>query len=407
MAFIVEWLDYVRRYKVLVPTNLYFPDSMKKSMLHNAVQEHPGFKHVHTMEQLHVAQGTGPLGYEAYVLLLQRVAAQHDRSLTGIHCRAYFTQQSIGYGQDNLSVSDDLPTDAFGSFLVHATSLSRPSHGQHRPALPEEVWQGLSREDQVAWDQILDVSKRAIMFAYATGKDSLQKDHSSPTSRTVASFPSQQQVRTAETQEATSPAPISDPDPHLEHDDGDASGNQTQLVNQATSRSPIDPADIRNVLSSAATGKRSVSMAETHHMDHVPVHYQVSTGRRTTLQSRHSLIDCGANGGIAGDNVRIIATTGRRVNISGLDQHELQDLPIVTAGGVVPTQQGDVVVILHQYASLPGGQTIHSSPQLEHFQIKVDDKAIAIGGTQSITTLDGYVFPLDIINGLALSLIHI
>jgi len=65
------------------------------------------------------------------------------------------------------------------------------------------------------------------------------------------------------------------------------------------------------------------------------------------------LIDRGANGGIAGDNVRIIATTDSRVNVSGIDNHQLTDLKNVTAGSVCPSKQGEVVVILHQYASWP------------------------------------------------------
>jgi len=73
------------------------------------------------------------------------------------------------------------------------------------------------------------------------------------------------------------------------------------------------------------------------------------------------LIDQGANGGIAGYNVRIIATTDPHVNVSGIDNHQLTGLKIVTAGGVCPSNQGEVVVILHQYAYNPGHLSIYCS----------------------------------------------
>ena len=108
----------------------------------------------------------------------------------------------------------------------------------------------------------------------------------------------------------------------------------------------------------------------------------------------------GANGGIAGDSVCVIAETDRHVNVQGVGNHELSDLKIVTAGGVCPSNCGDVLLILHQYALIPGSQTIHSSTQMEHFSLHVDNHAVAHGGTQTIRTHDDYTLPLDFVNEL-------
>jgi hypothetical protein len=113
-----------------------------------------------------------------------------------------------------------------------------------------------------------------------------------------------------------------------------------------------------------------------------------------------ALIDRGANGGIAGDDVRIINCTGRQVDVQGIDNHQIVDIPIVTAGAVVKTQRGEVVLILHQYAYTGKGKTIHSSGQLEWYKQQVDDRSIKVGGKQQIKTLDGYIIPLDIKSGL-------
>ena len=56
-----------------------------------------------------------------------------------------------------------------------------------------------------------------------------------------------------------------------------------------------------------------------------------------------SLVDRGANRGIAGDDVRIIAKTDRSVNIQGIDNHRINKIPIVTAGGVINTQKGPAI----------------------------------------------------------------
>ena len=89
--------------------------------------------------------------------------------------------------------------------------------------------------------------------------------------------------------------------------------------------------------------------------------YHVS---KLATTSDHALVDRGANGGIAGENVRVISRTDRTVNVTGVDNHQITDLQIVTAGGIIPTQRGEVIAILHQYAHNPMGKTIHSNIQL-------------------------------------------
>jgi hypothetical protein len=120
-------------------------------------------------------------------------------------------------------------------------------------------------------------------------------------------------------------------------------------------------------------------------------HRQVRTG---------ALIDCSANGGIAGDDVPIINCTGQQIDVQGIDNHQTVDIPIVTAWAVVKSQHGEVIIIMHQYAYTGKGKTIHSSGQLECYKQEVDDKSIKVGGKQGIKTLDGYVIPLDVKSGL-------
>jgi hypothetical protein len=77
-----------------------------------------------------------------------------------------------------------------------------------------------------------------------------------------------------------------------------------------------------------------------------------------------SLIDRGANGGVAGDDVHTIFPTNRTVDIKGIENHHVNDIVIGTVGGVFNTKHGPVIVILHQNALLGKGSSIHSPCQL-------------------------------------------
>jgi hypothetical protein len=62
---------------------------------------------------------------------------------------------------------------------------------------------------------------------------------------------------------------------------------------------------------------------------------------------------------------------------------------------------------MHQYALLNKGSTIHSPCQFEWYKNYVNEKSIHVpGGLQRIQTLDGYIIPLTIKDGLACLSIH-
>ena len=113
-----------------------------------------------------------------------------------------------------------------------------------------------------------------------------------------------------------------------------------------------------------------------------------------------SLIDRRANVGLAGSDVRILERTGRTVSVTGIDNHELPGLDIVTCAALLNTNHGKVVLIMHEYAYYGRGNTIHSPGQIEWFQNTCDDKSFHVGGQQVITFLDGYSTPLQCRTGL-------
>ena len=65
-----------------------------------------------------------------------------------------------------------------------------------------------------------------------------------------------------------------------------------------------------------------------------------------------ALIDRGANGCIAGNDMRVVAKSEKTIDLSGIDDHTVRNLAIVTAGGVVRTQLGEIIMIIHQAADM-------------------------------------------------------
>ena len=117
--------------------------------------------------------------------------------------------------------------------------------------------------------------------------------------------------------------------------------------------------------------------------------------------SLHQLIDRGANGGLAGSDMRVLHLTGCKINIVGIDNHELTGLDMVTAASLLDTNEGKVIGIFNEYAFLGKGNSIHSPGQMEIFQTIVDDKSIKVGDNQQMETLEGYAMPIIFKDGLA------
>ena len=127
------------------------------------------------------------------------------------------------------------------------------------------------------------------------------------------------------------------------------------------------------------------------------IHVSKSNVKRS---KRGTLIDRGANGGILGNDAVVIFKRGRRVDVTGIDNHEMNSLPMVDATAKAESDKGPVIVIMRNYAYHGVNRTLHSAGQIEWFGNEVNDKSFKVGGRQCIITTDKYYFPLNIIRGL-------
>ena len=158
------------------------------------------------------------------------------------------------------------------------------------------------------------------------------------------------------------------------------------MAHQSINTSDDAASDISNVLSVKRSSQ--IQVCQCYLFQH-------------TNHTNQKLVDNGANGGLAGSDMRGIHRTYRKIKIQDIDNHEVTGLDVVTAATLLNTPQGKVIGIFNEYPYLWKGSSIHSSGQLEWLQTNVDETSVKVGGTQLVTTLDGYSVPLLIKDGLA------
>ncbi len=117
----------------------------------------------------------------------------------------------------------------------------------------------------------------------------------------------------------------------------------------------------------------------------------------------HALLDRGANGCLLNPkDFGPFSPTGRSVDCTGMDNHEVPDLPIGSAPTVAVSQNGPLVLHVHEGALVYNGQTIFSCIQLEAAGCVIYDKAPAFDTEVGFPhiSVQGYILPLQVRNGL-------
>ena len=438
-AFILNWCDKLRQYEKLVPLADHFTNPVKRTMLQNAVGGIEALNRVKTQNNHDVAHGLRALTYEKYKTLLLSAASIYDEKNGLKRARqkhSVFAHEFDDVDYDfNTQDSYDIDTDLY-DIEIHNTDR-KPSQSNFRPSMKRDQWNSLSPDEQALWDKFSPKAKSIILGHRQSSttvtntfpNTNQYRKHTSSNLHDISAAEYLLQVHSQVTHDQstfndqlnndsnmTSDSQIETQTPPAQED------SDSNLLAYATNQS-LPQGDIKKVLSSTykkgdkvkttSTNTASTSSSTDDSGSIVingKTYREINVHSRTTYNvAKHkaslsgSLIDRGANGGLAGGDVRIVHRhdNPRYVDVSGIDSHQVTDLPIVTVGGVVPSQRGDVIAIMHQYAYLGEGKTIHSSAQLEHFKNDVNDKSMKVsGGLQCIQTPDGYMHPLDIRNGL-------
>ena len=285
--------------------------------------------------------------------------------------KAFFSQQEEisddnEYANAEEQFSTDPEPEEHSPYSVYQSSF-HPKMPQ-KSFLPRHIWETLSESTK----QMIIEHKKKVKLNNPTPYPSGSKTKPSPT--LGKSTPVPQQVHHHSQDETTEESP---PDTTAQ-----------TLVNKCLADSDIDPTDIQNVLS-VSQAKRNMPSHENPR--------QIQSHQRYVFaevhQTNHQLIDRGANGDLAGADMRVIHTTPIKINIVAIGDHELTGLNIVTVATLLDTQKGPIIGVFHEYAHLGKGKSIHASGQLEWFNCKVDDRSQHVGSAQSIQTSESYVIP--------------
>ena len=371
--FLSHFKEKLRLLDSLVPVSDQLPETTRITFLQRTVQENHDLRQIHVMDSVwrFKTDSTEALTFDTYYNLHWDAAHQYDlhQVKKGPQRKAFFSQQEEisdddEFGNAEEQFSTDTETEEHSPYSVYQSSF-HPKIPQ-KSFLPHHIWETLSESTK----QMIIEHNKKVKLNNPTPYPSGSKTKPNPT--LGKSTPASQQVHQHSQDESTEEPP---PD----------TSTQT-LVNKCLTESGIDPTDIQNVMS-VSYAKRNISSHERYIF-------------ARDNQSNHQLIDRGANGGLAGADMRIIHTTPRQINIVGIDDHELTDLNVDTAAALLDTKKGPIIGVFHEYAHLGKGRSIHAPGQMEWFNCQVDDKSKLVGGAQSIQTSEGYVIPLSVVSGL-------
>ena len=231
--------------------------------------------------------------------------------------KAFFSQQEEisdddEYANAEEQFSTDPEPEEHSPYSVYQSSF-HPKKPQ-KSFLPPNIWKTLSESTK----QMIIEHNKKVKLNNPTPYPSGSKTKPSPTLGKPTPAPQQVHQHSQD-----KPTEETSPD----------TSTQT-LVNKCLTESGIDPTDIQNVMS-VSYAKRNISSHESSR--------QIQTHQRYVFarvnQSNHHLFDRGANGGLAGAHMRVIHTTPGKINIVGIDDHELTGLNVVTAAALLDTQK--------------------------------------------------------------------
>ena len=291
--FLSHFKEKLRLHDSLVPVSDQLPETTRLTFLQRAVQQNHDLRQIHVMDSVwrFKTDSTEALTFDTYYNLLWDAAHQYDLHQTkkGPQRKAFSSQQEeINDDDEYATAEEQFSTDP--EPLEHSPysdyqSSFHPKMPQ-KSFLPRHIWETLSESTK----QMIIERNKKVKLNNPTLYPSGSKTKPNPTLGKPT--PATKQVHQHSQDEPTEESP---------------SDTSTQtLVNKCLAESGIDPTDIQNVMS-VSHAKRDISFHDSSR--------QIQTHQRYVFarvnQSNHHLIDRGANGGLAGADMRVIHTTPR------------------------------------------------------------------------------------------------
>ena len=147
--------------------------------------------------------------------------------------------------------------------------------------------------------------------------------------------------------------------------------------------------------------------------DATPVEREVKVARHYVVASSAddtggdlSLMDSGANGGVAGSDCLVVCEKPHiKCHVKGIENNDLGDIHLADVAFKLSVRLPNgsdqtVILMCYDYALFGQGKSIHSTIQMEHAGHLIESRAAAFGGRQCITFQDGSVAPFASHSGL-------
>ena len=394
LQFVLHFNEQFRQLADISTTEEQLSPTLKLTLLQNAVRGIPDLRIVETMDEYLSTKGDSStsttLSYTKYYNLLTNACIRYDTShKQNLAAKRNVYQASEGnYNDEDLDIyhdihSDswegsqyggiDLPSDTF--YTLHKANQYKPQQSNSSQNIHGSNPKTKSNFKQ--YDGPIFLPSEIYQHLDTKARDALQKYNQARTNRKV----NQSSVDTPSSESTEEPTISQDGEPEL----------------------CISDDALQDLITGQPDNDSLEQVIQAYHSSQTPTNrainftYHISQTSHTKFGA---LVDRGANGGLAGNDVRILQKSGRTCTVTGIDNHELQGLPLVQCATLVETNLGKANLILNEYAYYGKGHTIHSSGQIEWFKNKVDDRSIKVGGQQCITTLDGYAIPLSCKSGL-------
>ena len=377
--YILHWKEQLWLYNKIGSKPL--DDEQAMVLLRNAVRGIEDLRQVQVQARAIFQANGKKQTYSEYCALLKTAATEYD---------SQHKTRKKHHGLRNVNVMDmDFMNDDDEEYYEPEYDLDTPidtivaNAAARIPGsrLQRSQWRALSNDGWLTWDKLSDEDKAIILQRSSVTTSRNNSTHTGRTSRSSAPCPgTPRRPRQANVLDIsvkdliaayTSDSLDVDGNVYDANDTKDstaptdtdecADDTVNPLLAHATGHKPLPPGDVRRLL-----GKHSkLGGSKPHSGTPIPrqanvinIVYRINL--RLALTIPKVLMDRGANGPVlCGRHARLLEWTNRWVAIQGVGPDLLPKQRIGTVGGVVDTQHGEVIAIIHQAAFTEQWGAIH------------------------------------------------
>ena len=328
-SFLMHYNDQLRLLDYLVDSDEKLPDNTRVAFIESAVESVPDLRCLKITDNVLQAQldSTRPISYRSYFDLLKDAAFHLDQATkrgnkirrTNVHFSGPNDEdehQILSSDDPQVILQEDVCTEppehlSYSVFQSHFQGSS--TSNTQKIFLPKPIWEKLSKDQQ----QMIIDHNRSLPKSGSSHLPTPNKSHSPlPHKPTPQQTARSQQVYIHQSDESTADTTNIETTP---------SDPLLAMVHQSINTSDDDALDITKVLS--AKRSRQIQVCKRYLFQHAN-------------HTNNQLVDHGANGGLAGSDIRVIHKSHRKINISGIDNHEVTGLDVVTAATLLNTSLG-------------------------------------------------------------------